>query len=621
MKFFGYILAFVLIAFAPSADAASRGLKVTLKASEAAGAGTTGTMHLYGASHALVIGNDDYTNGWPKLSNAVNDAELIAAELSNRGFEVTLKRNLNANSLKRTLEEFYVVKGADPNARLFVWYAGHGHTVGGEGFLVPVDAPDPDRSTTAATQFRLKSLSLRRFGEFVRLAQSKHAYTVFDACFAGTVFNSQRAKPPPAITHATTLPVRQFLTSGDTGQTVSDDGTFRKLFLRAIKGEARADANGDGFLTASELGLFITDRYTNISRTRQTPRSGKLADEDYDRGDFVFKLAAVAPAILPILRSQASNEAVLWQSIQSSTNPAMFDEFLKQFPSGQFAGFARIKLKELQTVAFIPIPGISPPAPSPVKPAVGVFPQRYKPGDVFRDCPGCPELVVIRSGSFMMGSPASEPKRYGDEGPQHRVIISKPFAVGKYEVTQSEWRSVMGTNPSSIKGDRKPMEGVSWNDAQRFVKKLSAKTGKRYRLLSEAEWEYAARAGTTTPFHTGNQINTGQANFYGDFTYNGSSKGQYRKGTVAVGSFPANVFGLHDMHGNVWEWVGDCWNKAYHGAPTDGGIWSVGDCSRRVLRGGSWYDRPWGMRAAGRLRSASGRRYSGIGFRIARTLF
>jgi hypothetical protein len=283
-----------LLAGTHSADATSRGLQVTLKASEAPQSATTGSVRLYGASYALVIGNDNYTGGWPKLSNAVNDAELIAAELEKRGFDVTLKRNLTAAALKQTFEEFYVVKGADPNARLFVWFAGHGHTVGAEGFLVPVDAPDPDRSAAAATQFRLKSLSLRRFGEFVRLAQSKHAYTVFDACFAGTVFNSQRAKPPPAITHATTLPVRQFLTSGDKGQTVSDDGTFRKLFLRAIKGEARADANGDGFLTASELGLFITDRYTNISRTRQTPRSGKLADEDYDRGDFVFKLAAVA---------------------------------------------------------------------------------------------------------------------------------------------------------------------------------------------------------------------------------------------------------------------------------------------------------------------------------------
>jgi formylglycine-generating enzyme required for sulfatase activity len=232
-------------------------------------------------------------------------------------------------------------------------------------------------------------------------------------------------------------------------------------------------------------------------------------------------------------------------------------------------------------------------------------------------------MVVIPAGSFMMGSPASASERGWNkrERPQHRVTIGKPFAVGKYEVTQAEWRSVMNTNPSRFKGDRNPVERTSWDDAQAFVMKLSAKAGKRYRLLSEAEWEYAARAGTTTPFHTGATITTGQANYDGDYTYNGSPKGEDRQRTVAVGSFPANAFGLHDMHGNVWEWVGDCWNKAYHGAPTDGGIWSAGDCRRRVLRGGSWYLEPWSMRAANRGWDPSGNRYSGGGFRIARTLF
>ena len=151
--------------------------------------------------------------------------------------------------------------------------------------------------------------------------------------------------------------------------------------------------------------------------------------------------------------------------------------------------------------------------------------------------------------------------------------------------------------------------------------------------MSEAEWEYAARAGTATPFHTGNRITTGQANFDGDYTYNGSSKGQDRKSTVAVGSFPSNAFGLHDMHGNVWEWVADCWNKTYRGAPADGilplfhwrradgRVWNTGDCARRVLRGGSWNNEPRSMRAANRNRYTTGVRNTFLGFRIARTLF
>lgn len=164
-------------------------------------------------------------------------------------------------------------------------------------------------------------------------------------------------------------------------------------------------------------------------------------------------------------------------------------------------------------------------------------------------------------------------------------------------------------------------KGVSWVDAQEYLRKLSAMTGKNFRLLSEAEWEYAARAGTTTPFHTGRQITSGQANLYGYSTYNGSSNGQYRGKTLTVGSFSPNAFGLYDMHGNVWEWVEDCWNGNYHGAPTDGTARRGGECSRRVFRGGSSDSSPGNLRAASRFRYTSGSRDSHFGFRTARTLF
>ncbi|MDP6526712.1 MAG: formylglycine-generating enzyme family protein [Kiritimatiellia bacterium] len=252
------------------------------------------------------------------------------------------------------------------------------------------------------------------------------------------------------------------------------------------------------------------------------------------------------------------------------------------------------------------------------------------PGTVFKDCPECPEMVVIPAGSFRMGSPPGEEKRYGDEGPVRRVTIPRPFAVGKYEVTQAEWRSVMGSNPSMFKGDRNPVEEVSWDDAQDFVRRLGAKTGKQYRLLTEAEWEYAARAGTTTLFHFGATISTDQANYNGNYTYGGGRKGVYRKKTVPVGSFPANAFGLHDMHGNVYEWVEDCWHAVtssstgaggYNGAPSNGSAWtSGGDCRLRVLRGGSWNYTPRYLRSALRNWSASDVRNNYIGFRVARTL-
>ena len=253
-----------------------------------------------------------------------------------------------------------------------------------------------------------------------------------------------------------------------------------------------------------------------------------------------------------------------------------------------------------------------------------------RPGRVFRDCPGCPEMVVVPAGSFTMGSPSSEEGRYDGEGPQHRVTIPAPFAVGKYEVTFAEWDACVaagGCNGYRPDGrgwgrGRRPAINMSWNDAKAYVAWLSRKTGERYRLLSEAEWEYAARAGTTGPFHFGSTISTAQANYNGDYSYGAGHKGVYRKKTVPVGSFPANGFGLHDVHGNVWEWAEDCWHTSYAGAPTDGRAWVWGgDCEKRVVRGGGWLTSfPRVLRSAYRGWSSSESRDDSSGFRIARTV-
>ena len=329
--------------------AGMQGVKVPLRASDARDAPIETEVQLYGASYALVVGIDEYTAGWPRLSNAVKDAKLIAAALKKKGFDVTLALNPKSSELKDVLEEFFIIKGEDPDARLFVWFAGHGHTEGGEGFIIPADAPRPN----AGAKFRLKALSLRRIGEYVRLAVSKHSFTIFDSCFSGTVFDSARALPPAAITRATTLPVRQFLTSGDAGQTVSDDGTFRELFLRALSGEEKADANGDGFVTASEIGLFLTDRITNLTEAKQTPRYGKLRDKDWDRGDFVFALPQTRVKIAAKSSAGGVDVAVqqdmlFWQSIQNTDDPALIEAYLQKYPGGAFSGLANAKLASLQ---------------------------------------------------------------------------------------------------------------------------------------------------------------------------------------------------------------------------------------------------------------------------------
>jgi formylglycine-generating enzyme required for sulfatase activity/uncharacterized caspase-like protein len=242
-------------------------------------------------------------------------------------------------------------------------------------------------------------------------------------------------------------------------------------------------------------------------------------------------------------------------------------------------------------------------------------------GATFRDCGGAmvvsagtnlppgasfcgPQIVVVPAGSFDMGDNDGD----NNENPVRRVTIQRPFAVGVYEVTQAEWRSVMGTNSSKFKDERYPVEKVSWNDAKDFVKRLSAKTGKEYRLLSESEWEYVARAGSRTKYPWGSHIVRSKARY-------GS-----KDGTLPVGSYRTNAFGLYDTVGNVREWTEDCWNGNYNGAPSDGKEWTAGDCRFRVLRGGSWFDAPWTVRSSNRAWGGFGEQRGGFGFRIARTV-
>jgi formylglycine-generating enzyme required for sulfatase activity len=247
------------------------------------------------------------------------------------------------------------------------------------------------------------------------------------------------------------------------------------------------------------------------------------------------------------------------------------------------------------------------------------------------------DLVDIPGGEFFMGSPPDEvgrdvhqssfPDTVGkDVEAQHRVTVA-PFALGQFPVTQAQWRAVatlprvnqdLDPDPSNFKGDRRPVEQVSWDAAVEFCDRLSQHTGKPYRLPSEAEWEYACRAKTTTPFHFGDTLSTDLANYDGNYTYGTGAKGEYRQATTAVGQFGvANAFGLFDLHGNVFEWCLDHWHPSYEGAPTDGSAWITdGDEGRRLLRGGSWFNNPGSCRSANRDGSARDSRSLNIGFRL-----
>ncbi|MEM6625114.1 MAG: formylglycine-generating enzyme family protein [Pseudomonadota bacterium] len=289
---------------------------------------------------------------------------------------------------------------------------------------------------------------------------------------------------------------------------------------------------------------------------------------------------------------------------------------------------------------------------APVLPKGAVPPPR----SMFRDCADCPEMLVVPPGAFLMGSPEDEEGRDPDEGPQRDVRIDYPFAAARFETTLAEFQRFMKetghapaggcvadsngdgllsdepeanwSNTGFEQSDAQPAACVSWNDAQAYVHWLSRKTGETYRLLSEAEWEYAARAGTTSAYFWGSSADAGCAYMNGaDATAKRSYPGWTTVScddgylnTSPVGSFNANAFGLYDMTGNVSEWTEDCWNESYSGAPINGSAWISGECSRRVLRGGSWSGYPRSLRSALRGWNSTSDRYDHVGFRVARTL-
>jgi formylglycine-generating enzyme required for sulfatase activity len=249
-------------------------------------------------------------------------------------------------------------------------------------------------------------------------------------------------------------------------------------------------------------------------------------------------------------------------------------------------------------------------APSPTPPA---FPVPL--GQSFRDCPDCPEMVVIPAGRFLMGSPATEKGRYSNEGPQRDVTLRVPLAVGKFEVTFAEWDACVAARGCSHRPNdqgwgrgRQPVVDVSWEDAQQYIRWLNERTARRYRLLTEAEWEYAARAGSHTAFVTGHAIGEAQANH-----------GHLVNRPRATGSYAPNRFGLHDMHGNVWEWVQDCLERSYVNAPADASEPVIRHgCAWRAARGGSWSNVASFLRSAMRYGISPETRRDNTGFRVAR---
>jgi formylglycine-generating enzyme required for sulfatase activity len=339
------------------------------------------------------------------------------------------------------------------------------------------------------------------------------------------------------------------------------------------------------------------------------------------------------------------------KQVSISNDLALVLDKMLSFPVRDRYQSATEVLQALNPVSISP-PRISAPRlkvfhPSPISPPQISAPPPPKPSQhqSFTEDLGngvTVEMIAIPGGVFTMGAPTTEAESYDNERPQHRVTI-QPFFMGKYAATQAQWKAVaklpkikydLNPDPSYFKGNNRPVEKVSWREAVEFCARLSKKTGRNYCLPSEAEWEYACRAGTTTPFHFGQTITTDQVNYNGNYTYGNSRKGKYRQETTDVGSFPPNAFGLYEMHGNVWEWCADPWHDSYKGAPNDGRVWdekdndnryqnsmdllekSGNDDRSRLLRGGSWSGLPRYSRSAFRSYFAPVIRDLNYGFRF-----
>ena len=575
---------------------------------------------------ALVIGNAGY-RAVMELPNPRKDARDIATALRAAGFtEVVEHYDLGLREMHQALSQFEdKAAGADWGV---VYYAGHGIEVDGRNFLVPVDA-----ELKRANDVEDETVALDRVLSRVAAA-GKLQLIILDAC---------RENPFR----------RRMAQAGGVKRAVGERGLARIepahpnviVAYAARDGEVALDGKAGGNSPYArallkhlaepglELGRFFRKvRVAVLAETggRQRPfEYGSLTE------DLFFKPGA------PPLPSAAAEAARICREVEGMSSLSMLVVLANEHrgtPAGRCIEARLTELRraeaERQRLALLQQEEERKRAEARRKadedeaargdPALSVKPGS---GKSFRDCPDCPEMVVVPAGSFVMGSPSNEAGRLYGEGPQHRVTIARPFAVGKFEVTFAEWDACVTAGGCMLRPDdqgwgrgNRPVINVSWDDITlQYLPWLSRKTDKTYRLLTEAEWEYAARAGTTTPFWWGSSISTSQANYDGQVTYGGGPKGEYRQKTVPVDSFAPNRWGLYNAHGNVSEWVQDCWNDAYRGAPSDGSIWAVGICNHRVLRGGSWLDLPKYVRSAFRFGYTTGMKRSSLGFRVART--
>jgi formylglycine-generating enzyme required for sulfatase activity len=577
---------------------------------------------------ALVVGIGEYQH-LSSLNNPIPDAKAIAAALAAHGFEVSEYYNLDRADLLDALEKFK--REATGAEVALVYYAGHGMEVEGKNVLAPTDMEIECKDKTA-----LRSVALEQL--FAAAGPAPQQIVLLDACR-----NNPFPQCPSRGTNAgsgfrglslvgeadRTLLIANATLSGNLA--ADGDPGAHSPFASALINNFNAHPRvyfGD-LLNMTAADVRVASRGSQIPEITARGGSPKVCLDAAGCGEGGGLASPEGilsdPAALAETRSVLKQLGYLGDASRGQGEDLLADAIKRfQAKAGMTADGkitpTLLAVLRATKVAGLPIPG--KPGIAPIAPGS----TEHEAGSAFKDCENCPDMVSVPAGRFVMGAAKSEKGRQKSEDPPHEVGVPAPFAVSKYEVTFDEWEACAldggCANYRPQDGGwgrgRRPVIYVSYEDAKAYVEWLRQKTGKPYRLLSEAEWEFAARAGTSTPYAAGVTLAPTQANFDASSAA-GRGETAYKGTTVEAGTFPPNPYGLYDMEGNVFEWVEDCWNPTHAGAPADASP-RGGDCQRRVVKGGAWYYEADFARPAARLSFPKGSRLNVIGFRVARPL-
>ena len=619
---------------------------------------------------ALVIGNGAYRNV-PRLPNPANDAAAVSVALKRAGFDTIVATDLDKSGMEQAAIRF---ARAARNAEVAMfYYSGHALQFAGVNYLAPVDAELTDEA-----DLRL----MVKVDDIVSdLQQAKSLrILVLDACRNNPLADNLKR----SIGKSRAIPLQRGLAKIDSpegmivayatqaGHEAEDGQGHNSPYTTAFLGHIDEQ---------EEIGTIFRkisfDVYEATKHQQLPELSLSLIGEFYLRDK---PAASAKPAIVaPPAPSGPAADEIAWGFLSDSTSPAALRRFTGQFPASAHRTDAETRIAALESrvtdiqrkadaerpkavAPAVPQRPVSTAWPTPVQPplppqqvAVIAPPVKQgapcgkgttlaalssratsilsddeecalKPKDAFQECRDCPQMIVMPPGSFTMGSIN---ERGGSDERRRSVTFARSFAVGRFAVTFDEWDACVtdggcnGYRPSDERWGRgrRPVINISWNDAKAYVEWLSRKTGRIYRLLSESEREYVTRAGTTTAFWWGSSITSNQANYNAHYAYDGGGGvGEFRGMTLPVDSFAPNPWGLYQVHGNVSEWVEDCYQGSYADAPSDGSALNMANCQERAIRGGDWRINPDVLRAARRDEGEPQSRYNYRGFRVARTL-